>query len=115
WKKIGGANQHDQLDFGNLNAGGAQPIAGPIYRYDNDMPQGAFPAYYDGSWIIHNRGGANGFWKEVTLRSDKPGEMLRMQDWLPADQFGDTADMQNGLAIGTRFGPDGALYIARYS
>src|SRR5690606_28660897 len=38
WKKIGGANQHNQLDFGNLNAGGNQPLAGPIYRWDPDRP-----------------------------------------------------------------------------
>ena len=36
-----------------------QPIAGPIYRYDGSTATaGAFPRYYDGAWLINNRGTA---------------------------------------------------------
>ena len=60
-----------------------QPITGPIYRYDAATARpGAFPRYYDGSWLINNRGSNDGFWKEVKLRKDN-NEMLRVQDWLP--------------------------------
>ena len=70
-------------DFGDLSAGGMQPITGPIYRYDAATAgPNAFPRYYDGSWFINNRGADNGFWKEVKLRKDN-NEMLRVQDWLP--------------------------------
>ena len=60
-----------------------QPITGPIYRYDEANAQpGAFPRYYDGSWLINNRGSNDGFWKEVQLRKDN-NQMLRVNDWLP--------------------------------
>ena len=46
------------------------PVAGPIYRYpEGTAGQGAFPRYYDGSWLINNRGAENGFWKEVRMRT----------------------------------------------
>ena len=44
--------------------------------------QGAFPRYYNGSWLINNRGADNGFWKEVKMRQDN-NQMLRVNDWLP--------------------------------
>ena len=57
------------LDFGNLTEGGMQPVAGPIYRYNAaTVGSGGFPAYYDGSWLINNRGSNDGFWKEVRMR-----------------------------------------------
>ena len=69
--------------FGNLSAGGMQPLAGPIYRYpEGTATQGAFPRYYNGSWLINNRGSDNGFWKEVKMRQDN-NQMLRVSDWLP--------------------------------
>ena len=101
--------------FGNLNAGGMQPVAGPIYRYDSRTAgQGAFPAYYDGSWLINNRGADNGFWKEVRMRTDN-NQMLRVQDWLPYNGGVNPNNANSSLVIGTQFGPDGALYMARYS
>ncbi len=84
WKKYPGASGgQSTADFGDLSAGGMQPITGPIYRYDAATAgPNAFPRYYDGSWLINNRGADNGFWKEVKLRKDN-NEMLRVQDWLP--------------------------------
>ena len=113
WKKTN--NQQPVADFGNLQAGGNQPITGPIYRYDEDTAgPGAFPAYYDGSWLINNRGSDNGFWKEVRLREDN-NQMLHVHDWLPYNAAGSTSADFNSLVIGTRFGPDGALYMGRFS
>ena len=60
WKKYpnaGNEGEQNPLDFGDLTAGGMQPISGPIYRYNaRGARPGAFPAYYDGSWLINNRG-----------------------------------------------------------
>ena len=51
-------------------------------------------AYYDGSWLINNRGADNGFWKEVRLRKDN-NQMLRVHDWLPYNAAGSTnAELQ---------------------
>jgi hypothetical protein len=106
WKKYGGASGgQSAADFGDLEAGGMQPITGPIYRYDEDNAgQGAFPRYYDGSWFINNRGSDNGLWKEVKLRKDN-NQMLRVQDWLPYNAGSTTSAQNSSLVIGTQFGP----------
>jgi hypothetical protein len=113
WKKYPNApNGQSTADYGDLSAGGMQPISGPIYRYPSTAASGAFPRYYDGAWFINNRGSTNGFWKEVRMRRDN-NEMLRVQDWLPYNS-GATTATQSSLVIGTQFGADGALYMARY-
>ena len=120
WKKYPGAvtapnpGQQSEADFGNLTEGGMQPVSGPIYRYNGaSLGVGGFPAYYDGAWLINNRGSNTGFWKEVRLRRDN-NTMLRVQDWLPYNNAGSAAAQQNSLVIGTQFGEDGALYMSRY-
>ena len=99
--------------FGDLSAGGMQPITGPIYRSSSTSGAGAFPAYYDGSWLINNRGSNDGFWKEVQLRKDN-NEMLRVNEWLPYNGGVNPSGANSSLVIGTQFGPDGNLYMARY-
>jgi PKD repeat protein/plastocyanin len=112
WMKGGAPGGPGPLDFGDLSAGGRSPVTGPIYRHDAETAgQGAFPAYYDGSWFITNRGSSNGFWKEVRLRSDD-NEMLRVNEWLPAGTFGSP---NNAHVIPVKFGPDGALYMATWT
>ena len=102
----------DPLDFGDLTAGGMSPVTGPVYRYDAETAKpGAFPPYYDGSWFITNRGTNDGFWKEVKLRKDD-GQMLRVNDWVPPGQYGEP---NTSYVIPSRFGPDGALYMARWA
>ena len=110
WQK-GAAGGPPLSAFGDLSAGGRSPVTGPVYRFDADSGPGAFPAYYDGSWFITNRGSSNGFWKEVRLREDN-AEMLRVNDWIPAGGFGAP---NNAHVIPTQFGPDGALYMATWS
>ena len=110
WKSLD--NQQPTSKFGDLTDGGMQPITGPIYRY-NGRPAGSggrFPGYWDGAWLIHNRGADNGFWKEVRLRKDN-NQMLRVQNFLPTNAFGSP---NQGLVIGTQFGPDGALYMTKF-
>jgi plastocyanin/type 1 glutamine amidotransferase/regulation of enolase protein 1 (concanavalin A-like superfamily) len=110
WKKYpAAANGQSAADYGNLSAGGMQPITGPIYRYDEDAGPNAFPRYYDGSWLIANRGDDSGFWKEVRLKEDN--SLLHVHDFLPPNNFGAP---NTSLMIGTTFGPDGALYVARF-
>ncbi len=112
WKKDAAPGNHPVADFGNLSAGGRSPVTGPVYRYDAETAgPGAFPAYYDGSWFITNRGDSNGFWKEVQLRDDND-EMLRVNDWAPAGFFGTP---NNAFVIPTAFGADGALYMAKWN
>ena len=115
WKKYpGAAGGQSTADFGDLSAGGMQPVTGPVYRYDEETAgPGAFPPYYDGSWIINNRGSNEGFWKEVRLREDN-NDMLHVHDWLPYNAAGTDPASLNGLVIGTQFGPDGALYMSRF-
>jgi hypothetical protein len=117
WKKYPNAgNQGVQsaADFGDLTTGGMQPIAGPIFRYNAATAgPGGFPAYYDGSWLINNRGTDDGWWKEVRIRSDN-NQMLRVHDWLPYNHAGSALAQQNSRVIGTQFGEDGALYMSRY-
>jgi plastocyanin len=112
WKKYAGATGgQSAADFGDLSAGGMSPVTGPVYRYDADRAgPGAFPPYYDGSWFITNRGDSSGFWKEVRLRTDN-NKMLRVNDWAPAAQGGSSP---TNPIIPSRFGPDGALYMARW-
>jgi plastocyanin len=113
WRKYPGASGgQSTADFGDLSAGGMSPITGPIYRYDAKKAKpGAFPPYYDGAWFIANRGDNGGFWKEVRLTSDT-NKMLRVDNWVPTSQFGAP---NNSYVIPTRFGPDGALYMARWT
>ena len=117
WKKYpnaGNAGMQNTADFGDLSAGGMQPMAGPIFRYNAATAgSGGFPAYYDGSWLINNRGANDGWWKEVKIRNDN-NQMLRVNDWLPYNNAGTATTQQNSLVIGTQFGDDGALYMARY-
>jgi hypothetical protein len=114
WKKYANANnqgRENPMDFGDLSAGGMQPITGPVYRYRPETARpGAFPAYYDGSWLIGNRDTNTGFWKEVRLRTDT-GEAMRVSDWLPQAQFGAP---NTSYVIPTKFGADGALYMGRW-
>ena len=112
WKKYpNNPGSPNPLDFGDFGTGGMQPVTGPVYRYKAGSGPGAFPEYFDGSWLITNRGTDNGFWKEVRLRQDT-NHMLRVNDWLPYNNFGTP---NNSFVIPTQFGPDGALYMARWS
>ena len=95
--------------FGIPTGGGSQePNSGPIYRYDPDNEsETKWPAYYDGSWIAYNR--SQNWWRDVKLKSD--------DSFLAANPFVTPSGMGPGpgaFALATRFGPDGALYLASW-
>ena len=91
WKKYpnaGNTGLQSAADFGDLSLGGMQPMAGPIFRYNAATAgSGGFPAYYDGSWLINNRGANDGWWKEVKIRNDNQ-QMLRRQGLAAVQQRG---------------------------
>ena len=90
-------------EFPGLGAGGINPMAGPLYRYN---PEGAgpraLPAYYDGRFIIYEwmRN-----WVQV-VTFDDAGEMLKIDPFLPGIEFVRPMDME--------VGPDGALYLVEW-
>ena len=90
-------------DFPELGAGGINPMAGPIYRY-NAAKAGprALPAYYDGRFIIYEW--MRNWVKVVTFDDD--GEILKIDPFLPGTAFIRPMDME--------IGPDGALYIVEW-
>ncbi len=95
--------------FGIPTASGSQePNSGPIYRYDPDnTSETKWPAYFDGSWLVYNR--SMNWWTEAKL---KPDDTL-----LGANPFIAPSTLGSGpasFALGTRFGPDGALYTASW-
>ncbi|MBE2317195.1 ThuA domain-containing protein [Solirubrobacter sp. CPCC 204708] len=95
--------------FGIPTATGSQePNSGPIYRYDPDNPsETKWPQYFDGSWIVYNR--SMNWWTEAKLKSD--------DTLLGANPFIAPSSLGSGpasYALGTRFGPDGALYLASW-
>ena len=87
-----------------------EAATGPVYEFDPDNPsETKWPAYYDGSWLIFNR--ASNWWREVRVRDDG-SEILRVNGFFPANQFGAPA---HNFVIPTRFGPDGSLYLVTWS
>ena len=48
------------------------------------------------------------------MRKDN-NQMLRVSDWLPYNSRRDPAAQNSSLVIGSQFGPDGALYMSRFS
>jgi glucose/arabinose dehydrogenase/plastocyanin len=95
--------------FGIPTGGGSQePNSGPIYRYDPDNEsETKWPAYYDGSWIAYNR--SQNWWRDVRLKSDD--SLLAANPWLTPSAMGSGPA---AFALATRFGPDGALYLASW-
>jgi glucose/arabinose dehydrogenase len=98
-------------EFGLPSLGSPQEaVTGPIYRYDPDNPsETKWPAYYDGSWLILDRG--QNWWREARIQDDGGG-LLRVNDFLQPNQFGTPGHTS---VIPVRFGPDGSLYLARFT
>lgn len=89
--------------FPELGAGGMSAMAGPVYRYDaaTAHPQ-AFPAMYDGSFIIYE-------WMRnwvLEVKFDENGDFLKIVPFLPDMTFSRPMDIE--------FGHDGRLYIVEW-
>ena len=92
-----------------------QPITGPIYRYDETNAQpGAFPRYYDGSWLINNRGSRRRLLEGSPAPQGQQPDAAR-QRLAARTTRAPRPQSQSGLVIGTQFGPDGSLYMSRFS
>lgn len=90
-------------EFPVLGEGGRTSMAGPVYRYRRfaDAPF-RFPEFYDGKLFVYDW---MRYWiKTVTF--DESGEVLRIEDFVPATPFTRPMDMI--------FARDGSLYILEY-
>jgi glucose/arabinose dehydrogenase len=97
-------------EFGIPPSGSQEPITGPIYRYDPDNPsETKWPAYYDGSWLILDR--SNNWWREARIEDDG-NDLLTVNEFFQPNQFGAP---QHTSVIPVKFGPDGSLYMARFT
>ncbi len=107
WHKRNGEHP---IEFDLPPASYQEPVTGPIYRYDAGNPsETKWPAYYDGSWLILDRG--NNWWREARLRDDGSG-LLRVNRFFQPGQFGPP---DNNFPIPIEFGPDGALYVGLWT
>ncbi len=90
--------------FPQLGSSGRSATGGPVFR-KADFKSGApfaFPAYYEGKWLIVDF--MRGWIFAVSM--DKNGDYESMERVLPNETFSSAIDMD--------FGPDGALYILEY-
>lgn len=89
-------------DFPGLGAGGVNPMAGPVYRWQPTYSDKALPAYFEGSHIIYE-------WMRnwvMEVKFDDKGDILKVSPFLPGIEFVRPIDME--------IGPDGALYVAEW-
>ncbi|HSI79380.1 MAG TPA: ThuA domain-containing protein, partial [Solirubrobacterales bacterium] len=109
WHKRDG--DYPKVEFGDIpEAAYQEPITGPIYRYDPDNPsQTKWPAYYDGSWLILDRG--QNWWREARITDDGQ-ELLKVNGFFQPGQFGAP---NHNFPIPIEFGPDGALYMGLWT
>jgi len=92
----------ESKEFPVLGKGSRSAMAGPVY-YAADYPKASrFPEYYDGKWFIYEW--ARSWVKTVSF--DKNGNLARIEDFLPDQEWYKPIDM--------KFGPDGALYVLQY-
>jgi PKD repeat protein/glucose/arabinose dehydrogenase len=92
---------YDEIpEFPEMGAGGAAPMGGPFYDFDPELQSDTkFPEYFDGTPFFMEW--SRNFVKELRLTDD--GELLKINDFLPDEEFLAPMDMQ--------FGPDGAMYM----
>jgi cytochrome c len=89
--------------FPELGNGGRTAMAGPVYHYNaENNSKIKFPSYFDNALFIYDwmRG-----WIKI-VRTDKNGQLLKIEDFMPSTRFISPVDMQ--------FGPDGSLYVLEF-
>jgi cytochrome c len=90
-------------EFPELGSGGRSAVGGPIFHQaDFAGVKGAFPAYYEGKWLITDW--VRGWIMSVTF--DEEGKYVSMERFLP--------NLTLHGAIDMKFGPDGSLYVLEY-
>lgn len=93
----------DSEQFPLLGKGGANPMAGPIYHYDDytDNPN-KFPKYFDGKFFVYE-------WMRdwvLVVDMDENGNYKSMETFMPSSKFSHPMDMT--------FNKDGELYVLDY-
>ena len=91
----------DQNPWPSLPAGGA-PMAGPVYRTEEDDSEGALPKSFDGEWFVMEWG--KDWLKYITF--DQAGKVLEVSPLLPNRNYNGPMDFM--------VGPDGVLYLMEY-
>ena len=113
WKKYAGApGGQSRLDFGDLSAGGMSPVTGPVYRYDAETAEaGRLPAVLR-RLVVHRQPR-----RRERLLEGGPPARGRQRD-AAGQRLGarrtSSARRTPNPVIPSRFGPDGALYMARW-
>lgn len=93
----------DSKEYPLLKKGGANPMAGPVYHYDdylNDPKK--FPKYYDGKFFAYE-------WMRdwiLAVSMDKEGNYKGMEPFMPSSKFSHPMDMA--------FSKEGHLYVLDY-
>ena len=93
----------DSKEFPMVVKGGANPMAGPVYHYDdylNDPKK--FPKYYDGKFFAYE-------WMRdwiIPVSMDKEGNYKGMESFMPNSKFNHPMDMA--------FSKEGHLYVLDY-
>ena len=90
-------------EFPELMAGGRNPMAGPIYHYNEETASPhALPPHYENKWIIYE-------WMRnwVMLATlDENGDLVNLDPFLPGNDYISPMDIE--------VGPDGRLYILEW-
>ncbi len=90
-------------EFPELEAGGANPMAGPVFQYDADAAgPNALPAYFDGKWLIYEW---MRHWLQV-VTFDEVGNIVEIDPFLPGISYVRPIDIE--------VGPDGRLYVLEW-
>ncbi|MFM6948768.1 MAG: PQQ-dependent sugar dehydrogenase [Aquirufa sp.] len=90
-------------EFPLVGAAGRSATGGPVYhRSDFPNAKRAFPAYYEGKWLIVEF--MRGWIMSVTM--DENGNYKSMERFMPNSSFGSAIDMD--------FSPEGDLYVLEY-
>ncbi|MEM8487789.1 MAG: ThuA domain-containing protein [Bacteroidota bacterium] len=90
-------------EFPEFQAGGLNPMSGPIFHYNADTahPQ-AMPVYYNGKWMIYEW--MRNWVQLATL--DDAGNLANLEPFLPGNDYISPMDIE--------IGPQGRLYILEW-
>ena len=89
-------------DFPQLDSGGRNAMAGPVYYYDQFQGEQLLPDYYDGKLLVYDW--MRGWMKAISFFED--GSFNKMEPFASEIEINSLIDME--------LGPDGRLYLLEY-